>query len=438
MASNDLQAAIDEYNSASSPYNALDDYLMQRPVYDRGAREAPTAPTMRTLEALMPDPADTMANRFESELTALRQQDDTSEAARQQEIAELRKLLDRELASSRDAARAERSDLSRSLENRIDELRRGIDAETIDLRKAGLDERAALARQIAEGDKLVSDAQTSAIGELKDRVVSLSSELQEIDGVVQGNAAAQSEIDDLNSKLEEIYSTVDSGVTEGNDLLRGEISKLISGLEASIGQVRDNLASLPIDSIQQQLSNVNEGASVLQGQIEAATAERADLSAQIQSLQETGLGQSDLTAALDPIQAEINALREATPAEVDVEALRKQITDDILAQLASQQPTGSTGGTTGSEDVPMYEGEGGAYGADFGPSASEAAGFDYTGASRNYSQYDPSDYVRSTNPGLDAFNNPQPVQAQPVQTQPDNEFGFDPADLKSGINIGGA
>ena len=86
----------------------------------------------------------------------------------------------------------------------------------------------------------------------------------------------------------------------------------------------------------------------------------------------------------------------------------------------------------------MYEGEGGAYGADFGPSASEAAGFDYTGASRNYSQYDPSDYVRSTNPGLDAFNNPQPVQAQPVQTQPDNEFGFDPADLKSGINIGGA
>ena len=174
---------------------------------------------MRTLEALMPDPADTMANRFESELTALRQQDDTSEAARQQEIAELRKLLDRELASSRDAARAERSDLSRSLENRIDELRRGIDAETIDLRKAGLDERAALARQIAEGDKLVSDAQTSAIGELKDRVVSLSSELQEIDGVVQGNAAAQSEIDDLNSKLEEIYSTVDSGVTEGNDLL---------------------------------------------------------------------------------------------------------------------------------------------------------------------------------------------------------------------------
>ena len=198
----------------------------------------------------------------------MQQQDDTSEAARQQEIAELRKLLDRELASSRDAARAERSDLSRSLENRIDELRRGIDAETIDLRKAGLDERAALARQIAEGDKLVSDAQTSAIGELKDRVVSLSSELQEIDGVVQGNAAAQSEIDDLNSKLEEIYSTVDSGVTEGNDLLRGEISKLISGLEASIGQVRDNLASLPIDSIQQQLSNVNEGASVLQGQIE--------------------------------------------------------------------------------------------------------------------------------------------------------------------------
>jgi|TARA_B100001094_G_scaffold298676_1_gene322735 hypothetical protein len=427
MASNDLQAAIDEYNNAASPYNALDDYLMQRPVYDRGAREAPEAPTMRTLEAVMPDSADTMANRFEQELEGLRQQDATSEAARQEEINALRSLLEKELASSSDVARAERSALSGSLENRIQELRRGIDAETIDLRKAGLDERAALARQISEGDKLVSEAQTSAIGELKDRIVTLNSELQEIDGAVQGSLSAQSEIDDLNAKLEGIYDTVDSGVTEGNELLRGEISKLISGLEASIGQVRDNLDSLPIDSIQEQLSRVNLGAEQFQGQIDAAAGERAELSQQIQSLQETGLGQSDLTAALDPIQAEINALREAGSGEVDVEALRKQITDDILAQLASQeQQTEASTTPFQAEDTPVFEGEGGAYGGDFGPSASEAAGFDLTGASRNYEQYDPSDYVRSTNPGSNAFKNPQPVQ-----TQPDNQFGFD----ISGINL---
>ena len=63
--SNDLQAALDEYGSSASPYSALDQYLMQQPVYDRGPREAPVAPTMRTLEAIMPDTDEQLATQYE-------------------------------------------------------------------------------------------------------------------------------------------------------------------------------------------------------------------------------------------------------------------------------------------------------------------------------------------------------------------------------------
>ena len=63
--SSDLQAAQDEYGSSASPYASLSDYLMQRPAYDRGAREAPPAPSMRTLEAIMPDTDQLLAEQYE-------------------------------------------------------------------------------------------------------------------------------------------------------------------------------------------------------------------------------------------------------------------------------------------------------------------------------------------------------------------------------------
>ena len=174
MASNDLQAAIDEYRNPESPYASLQDYLLQRPVYDRGEREAPEAPTMRTLEALTPDTDQLLAEQYDKIIQEQRAADEASAAARQTEIDALRELLREELASSEDAASAQRSDITAALEGRIEDLRRGIDAETIDLRTAGLDERAALARQIQEGDRIVREAQDASIESLEARLGSLS------------------------------------------------------------------------------------------------------------------------------------------------------------------------------------------------------------------------------------------------------------------------
>ena len=615
--SDDLQAAQDEYGSSASPYASLSDYLMQRPAYDRGARAAPAAPTMRTLDAITPDTDQLLANQYEQIMAEQRDAQEASAAARQTEIDSLRDLLREDLATSEQAALGERSDLSKSLEAQIEELRRGVDAETIDLRQAGLDERAALARQIEEGDKLVREAQVQAIGDLEDRQGSLVGDLKERIGVLSedltqvnqtidekylqldqdqqasaqlaqdeitslndqlktieqsineenlaqsealraetgsllaglegkisgvtgqlselpipelqqqiaalstdntalaqqidelsgqqasGTAdlstriegvssdlaaineridseilsldqasqesalAAQTEIDDLNAQLESLYSDVETGNVDQSELLRGEVSELIAGLEGRIGGIQENLGALPIDQIQAELATVNDQTAAFQQAIDTAGTERTDLAARIEALQAAGLTQDDLsglsesiasqrqtdiTSALDPVQQQIEALRGQIPGEVDTEALRKQITEDIMAQMANQAPPagGGTGGTDTDVDVgdvvvepgtgfsgTPYEnfmggfvpGAGQTYdaGMDYGPSASEAAGFSPGSGSagttfpegersiygqdldltqyaqgsdtgRDYMQNDPGDYVRSAVP----------------------------------------
>ena len=582
--SNDLQAAQDEYGSSASPYASLSDYLMQRPAYDRGAREAPPAPSMRTLEAVMPDTDQLLAEQYEKIMAEQREAEEASTAARQSEIDSLQELLRQELSTSEDAALGQRSEITKALEGQIEDMRRGVDAETLDLRQAGLDERASLARQIEEGDKLVREAQVQAIGDLEDRQGSLvgdlkgrigvlsedltqvnqtidekylqldqdqqasaqlaqdeitslndqlktieqsineenlaqsealrtetgsllaglegkisgvtgqlselpipelqqqlaalstdntalaqqidelsgqqasgtadlstriegvssdlaaineriDSEILSLDQASQESAlAAQTEIDDLNAQLEGLYADVETGNVDQSELLRGEVSELIAGLEGRIGGIQENLGALPIDQIQAELATVNDQTAAFQQAIDTAGTERTDLAARIEALQAAGLTQDDLsglsesiagqrqtdiTSALDPVQQQIEALRGQIPGEVDTEALRKQITDDIMAQMANQAPPagGGTGGIdtnvdvgdvvvepspgfsgtpidnfmggnipTGGIDDDLWtipEGEYGAYGVD---------------TSNDYMQNDPGDYVRSAVP----------------------------------------
>jgi hypothetical protein len=561
--SSDLQAAQDEYGSSASPYASLSDYLMQRPAYDRGAREAPPAPSMRTLEAIMPDTDQLLAEQYEKIMAEQRAAEEASTAARQSEIDSLKELLRQELSTSEDAALGQRSELTKALEGQIEDMRRGLDAETLDLRQAGLDERAALARQIEEGDKLVREAQVQAIGDLEDRQGSLVGDLKERIGVLSedltqvnqtidekylqldqdqqasaqlaqdeitslndqlktieqsineenlaqsealraetgsllaglegkisgvtgqlselpipelqqqiaalstnntalaqqidelsgqqasGTAdlstriegvssdlaaineridseilsldqasqesalAAQIEIDDLNAQLESLYSDVETGNVDQSELLRGEVSELIAGLESRIGGIQENLGALPIDQIQAELATVNDQTVAFQQAIATAGTERTDLAARIEALQAAGLTQDDLSGlsqsiagqrqtdisgAISPIQEQIEALRAQIPGEVDVDALRKSIIDEINAQTPA--PGGGTGGGAGGEggagntnvdgfSGTPYEnfmggfvpGAGQTYdaGMDYGPSASEAAGFNPAG-----------------------------------------------------------
>ena len=343
---------------------------MQRPVYDRGEREAPEAPTMRTLEALTPDTDQLLAEQYDKIIQEQRTADEEAAASRQTEIDALRELLREELASSEDAASAQRSDITAALEGRIEDLRRGIDAETIDLRTAGLDERAALARQIEEGDRIVREAQDASIESLEARLGSLSEDLSGINNAIDQNYnefnesqkaaadATQAEIDALNQELESLYTDVQSGNAAQSDAIRSDTANLIASLEDKIGAVSDNLGSLPIESIQSELAAVTNQAAQFQQSIDAATSERADIASRVAALQASGLTQDDLTAAInpisqqrqeaisaavDPIQQQIAALRQEIPQNIDVEALRKQIVDEVRSSLQSATPPTQTG-----------------------------------------------------------------------------------------------
>ena len=365
----DLARAIAEYSNPTTSYSALEDYLMQRPVFDRGPREAVSLPQLRRLEALEPDTDQLQANRFERLIDEQRAREEAGVAETQAQLDALRDSLREQLSSAEDAARSERSDVTKALEGRIDELRRGIDAETLDLRQAGLDERAALARQIEEGDKIVREAQELSVSNLQDRLFSLSDDLANINSAIDQNYeqltesqkatadSTQTEIDGLNQQLESLYDDVESGQAAASDSIRAETAKLIEGLENRIGGVADNLASLPIETIQSELASVSTQAAQFQQAMDAATSERAELSSRIAALQDAGLTQEDLAAAISPIeqqrqqaisaavsplQKQIADLQQAVPAEVDTDALRQQIKDEILASLPEATPATTT------------------------------------------------------------------------------------------------
>ena len=92
----------------------------------------------------------------------------------------------------------------------------------------------------------------------------------------------------------------------------------------------ENLGSLPIESIQTQLSGLSDQTAQFQAAVDSATTERADLASMIDALQTGALSQEDLTSlsqsiaeqrgtdissALDPLQEQITSLQGQIPAE---------------------------------------------------------------------------------------------------------------------------
>ena len=418
--SSDLAASRAEYGGSASPYADLSSFL-NRPAFDRGSLPEMQAPTLSEIGTAQANVRRPFPGFIDTGMAG--------KLGRNQEISDLRDALRQDISTSEEAARSERSGITSGLEERINQLRTGVDTETEALRQAGVDERADLLRQIEEGDQLVRQAQETAIGSLQDdqgslisdvqsRIESLSGDLENINTAIdtqyqtlndEQKVAADStaaEINALNQQLEQVYSDVTTGTAEQTEGVRAETAALIQDLEQRIGGISENLGALPIETIQAELSAVNNQTAQFQQNIDAAAAERADLAQQISQIQQGGLTQSDLAAALnpieqqrqqaissaiDPIQQQIEALRGEIPQQqnIDVEALRQQITDQVMSQLPQQQTTAPAETTTPPITVGSAEGqqgivvepEGDIY-SNLGPSSSEAAGFNpYGGGS---------------------------------------------------------
>ena len=264
-----------------------------------------------------------------------------------------------------------------------------------------LDRQQSSASELSAIQAAAQTATDQELTTLGQQAESTQSEIGSISQQLESLGGTQDEINALNQQLETLYTDVESGNAAQSETIRNETANLIAGLEQQIGGLADNLGALPIDAIQSQLASVNDQTAKFQQAVDSATGQRAELASRIDALQAAGLTQDDLAAAINPIsqqrqeaisaavnpiQAQIEALRGEIPQQVDTEALRQQITDDIMAQMQSQQPPPAT--TTPPITVGSAEGQQGisvepemdAYG--FGPSESEAAGFNpYGGGS---------------------------------------------------------
>jgi|5B_taG_2_1085324.scaffolds.fasta_scaffold00472_11 hypothetical protein len=438
MAESELDRAAEEYGSAVSPYSALQDYLINRPVFDRGTRAAPTTPTLRSLDFAQDD-TQNQAARFRD---LLAQQETTQREEREAALQALREGLLAQTATSAAAQASERSEVVKALEDRLAGVKESIATESQALRDQGLQERADIRQQqqtlvdqlqqnidtakseLAESQARVSEAQTTALGDLEDRqgsligdlttrISGLNDDLGVISSEIRADLAEQkatlsddqkaaadllqARIDSLTTELGAVSDSVKTETAAQTELLRGEREQLVSQLEGQIGSLKEDIGALPIDEIQNRIADIT---SQSQDFVATASTERAELAEQIAALEAAGLTQQDLEAALqgrattedlekfrgdyqatgrlveealqtgqkqrqglderiralqqaqiDPntitgLQSQIQALQGQTPQQIDVEALRQQITDQIMAQLGQQQATTAPATTT--------------------------------------------------------------------------------------------
>ena len=373
MPTTDLDRAAREYASGTSPFAELQSYLLDQPVFDRDPRtQASSLPTLRSLDRPEYE-QEALAQQYQELLESQRAAEELQRQERDQAIADLRTAIAEQTATAAEAAAGERSALSAALEGRIQEAREAAAAEVAD--------------------------QGTIIGDLKERIGSLTQDLGGISQTIQeeqnklseemrqSQAGAvdliQGRIDNLNEGLASVSRAVETETAAQSEALRGERDQLVGDLETRIGTLKDQIENLPLSEIQTQIEGITqqsqnfadtarterqqleedlraaiegrasaEDIANLRGDYEATgrlveealqtgQKQRESLQERVQSLQAAQLDPEQLAqqrataiqTAVDPIAAQIEQLRGEIPQQIDVEALRKQITDDIMGRM---------------------------------------------------------------------------------------------------------
>ena len=391
----DLDRAADEYASSVSPYDELQSYLLEQPVFNRDPRTtASELPTLRSVDRPEYD-QEALAQQYQDLITAQREAEEAQRQEREQAIADLRTAIAEQTATAAEAAAGERSALSAALEGRIQEAREAAAAEVAD--------------------------QGTIIGDLKDRIGGLTQDLGGISQTIreeqdklsaelrESQAGAvdliQGRINSLNDELAGVSKAVETETAAQSEALRGEREQIVSDLESRIGTLRDQIENLPLNEIQTQIEGITaqsqnfadtartererlesdlraalegrataEDLDTLRGEYQATgrlveealqtgQKQREGLQERVRALQAAQLDPAQIeqqraaaiTGAIDPIQAQIEKLRGEIPQQIDVEALRKQITEEVLAGMPQattnvQAPAVSVGPGPGGMD----------------------------------------------------------------------------------------
>ena len=466
----EVDRAADEYASAQSPYAGLQDYLLNRPVFDRGTRPSVQMPQIRRL-----DRPDFTARDQRRNYEKMLQQQRSQEQAASQERAQAIDALKQELGAERktDLGRISRNigDTKSELEELLEGLKTGV-GENLTETKTDLTQKI--------------DTLQSGLGTVKENIAQelekQKDTLTEADKTSADNL--QGQIDGLNQEFTTLSDDIKTETGEQTDLLREEREQLITDLNAKITDISGSVEGLPITDLETKFENLQADADAiketssdekkaLSEQIEAlkeslATAEgttQADIQTAIDTLRQEVTGQSaeqisalqtqlegvgaqraaDIQAALNPavtdLQTQIETLRGEIPQQqeaVDVEALRKQITDDIMGQM----PTAPTPTPT-PEQPPTVTAPPVVQTPELTPSASISPQDIMKMAVGSITpdlQYDMNNDGRITSADALAFVKQNPMQAPepaaptPVAPSPTGSFGM----MNPSMNFGGS
>jgi DNA repair exonuclease SbcCD ATPase subunit len=401
MAESELDRAAAEYASQASPFAGLQDFLLNRPVFDRGAGPAPTTPTLRTLD-FADDAAKNQAQQYremlaeqkaeqeallESRFADLIAQQQESEkgitTAREAALANLRDTLQEETASAAAAQAAERSEVVKALEDRLAGVKESLQAESETLKAQGIEERADIKaeqqklvdtlqsnidkakEELADSQQRVKEAQDQAIGSLEDRQTSLiddvksrisdlgstltdtkqeiNQELDRRDEQLTGSQkaaaeAVQGEIDSVRNDLVSIQSDIEAETKSQTDALRTERENLLGNIENSVAVLKGNIEGLPIEDIQARLNELKTETDNLVG---TASEQRQDLFRQIEALKEGQISEGQVSESIQ------NALRDGTltPEQIDsaLDNLRAELGDARSAEIENLRAATETG-----------------------------------------------------------------------------------------------
>jgi hypothetical protein len=286
---------------------------------------------MRQLEG--PTTDERLAAQYDKIIADQKIKDEASSAALQTEIANLQNLLRGEISTSADAASSQRSDMTTALENRIKELQAGVDAQTADLRQQGLDERSTIsaeqkrisdmvqanmdqtAADLAAQEERVKTAQATAVGSLEDQQKSLVTDFQ-------------SRIEELNTTLNETQKQISSDLDARDEALTGAQKSAQDALQATIGSVRDDLASTREELSAEDLSQGNLITN-LEGRIGDLGSSLNETTAQINTdldARDAALTGSQKSAA-EAVQQEIDAVKG------DLVTIQSDISTESAAQI---------------------------------------------------------------------------------------------------------
>ena len=399
----DLDRAAAEYASATSPFAELQNYLLEQPVFDRDPRtQASGLPTLRSLDRPEYD-QEALAQQYQDLITSQREAEEAQKQEREKAIADLRTAIAEQTATAAEAAAGERSALSAALEGRIQEAREAAAAEVADQGTiiGDLKDRiGGLTQDLGGISQTIQEEQDKLSAELRE------SQAGAVD-LIQGR------INSLNDELAGVSQAVETETAAQSEALRGEREQIVSDLESRIGTLRDQIENLPLNEIQNQIEGITtqsenfadtartererlesdlraalegrataEDLETLRGEYQATgrlveealqtgQKQREGLQERLQALQAAQLDPAQIeqqraaaiTGAVDPIQAQIEKLRGEIPQQIDVDALRKQITQEVLAGLPQpttnvQAPAVSVGPGPGGMD-PL--GQGGGY-----------------------------------------------------------------------------